>query len=618
LLAQRNNAYIVPMKKGNQFRFDIVFLRAFSVIAVTLYHFQISPIDSGYVGVDVFFVISGYLMTQIILSGFSNNTFSLLTFYQRRVARIFPPLLALVLFLTPVVFLFLRIDLVPYLKSAMSSSLFFSNVYYYFNGSWGYFNNIAQQSFLTHTWSLSVEWQFYMLYPLLLLPLRHLYASKRTIFHLVFFGGIILSMVLVGVHQIVLDDSSFVFYMFYTRAWEMMIGGLAFLFATKTNLLGANYRNLIVLCSIFILGACCILGHPRLIVSTCAACATAAIIWSNVNWSVFRMNTVHFLGKISYSLYLWHWPLWVVCLLLGWGEYLSGKVVFIALSILFGTASYYLIEKKRFHNVRPLLVVALSSGVLFFLISILPQQMLMDARTAHLSDMRHKYLHSQEWSDQYCVSDAYESFPFHILSEKWAIDTGKKNIVLLGNSHMSMFNKTFYDHYGASNNAYHTILANVSGYPPIPTTKHEPVFQYFYQEWFPKHAQHIDLVVICWDYSEDSQVVEHIDQIENYFHRYATQTIYIGQNEIWHADYTIVCYLDQLLGTSSTPLQSCIKTNNILKEKMGDKYIDLINTNIQRVSKDGKPYMHDDDHLSQYGAEAYFPHILKHLKKTGV
>ena len=147
------------------FRADINGLRAVAVIAVVLFHFGVAGFSGGFVGVDVFFVISGYLMTRIILGPLAEGRFSVLRFYLARARRIFPALTVLcVLMLAYGWFTLSPIDYKLLSKHAGTSLLFLSNQVYWKES--GYFDADAHEKWLLHTWSLSVEWQFYLLYPL--------------------------------------------------------------------------------------------------------------------------------------------------------------------------------------------------------------------------------------------------------------------------------------------------------------------------------------------------------------------------------------------------------------------------------------------------------------------
>ena len=152
-----------------KFRNDIGALRALAVLAVLFFHFKIPYFDGGFSGVDIFFVISGYLMTHIILKGFEDHIFSFRQFYIKRIVRIIPALLFLIIGLAIIGnLILLPNDLQQLGNNSFFSILFISNIDYYIHS--GYFDLASQNNILLHTWSLSVEWQFYLLYPVLLYP----------------------------------------------------------------------------------------------------------------------------------------------------------------------------------------------------------------------------------------------------------------------------------------------------------------------------------------------------------------------------------------------------------------------------------------------------------------
>jgi len=159
------------------FRQDINGLRAIAVLAVILFHFNPAWLPGGFAGVDVFFVISGYLMTSIIYRGLSNDNLSVLQFYLARGRRIIPALLAPCLLLLVLGwFVFLPLDYAALGKHVAASVSFVSNMVYWKESS--YFAAGAHEKWLLHTWSLSVEWQFYLLYPLCLLVLKRWFGLK--------------------------------------------------------------------------------------------------------------------------------------------------------------------------------------------------------------------------------------------------------------------------------------------------------------------------------------------------------------------------------------------------------------------------------------------------------
>jgi peptidoglycan/LPS O-acetylase OafA/YrhL len=206
-----------------QFRKDINGLRATAVIAVVLFHFNAPWMPGGFAGVDVFFVISGFLMTGIIFRGIEQENFSILKFYVARANRIIPALAVLCLVLL-VFGWFLPLDYKALAKHVVSSIGFFSNVIYWRES--GYFDVASHEKWLLHTWSLSVEWQFYIIYPLVLVAMRK-FMSVKAMKATVLLGTVL------GFTFCVIATYKWpnpAYYLLPTRAWQMMIGGVAYLY----------------------------------------------------------------------------------------------------------------------------------------------------------------------------------------------------------------------------------------------------------------------------------------------------------------------------------------------------------------------------------------------------
>src|SRR5262245_5529376 len=157
-------------------RQDIDGLRALAVVPVVLFHAGLTQIPGGFVGVDIFFVISGYLITSLILDEMAEGRFSLLGFYERRVRRIFPALFAVLAFCSVMaLLLFLPFELRKFDESLIAATFFVSNIHFY--DGYGYFASPLDRSPLLHTWSLSIEEQFYIVFPLLLIA--SMYWGRR-------------------------------------------------------------------------------------------------------------------------------------------------------------------------------------------------------------------------------------------------------------------------------------------------------------------------------------------------------------------------------------------------------------------------------------------------------
>ncbi|QPB79862.1 acyltransferase [Proteus sp. GOKU] len=325
-----------------KFRTDINGMRAIAVLLVILFHFDNSLAPAGFIGVDIFFVISGYLMTSIILTGIENNNFSIIKFYSARCKRIIPALMLLIFIL---VFLsYFLIEPNDYKKigiHARDSLLFISNITY-FNES-GYFDVESMEKFLLHTWSLSVEWQFYLIYPLIILAISKITTSSNTRKSLVFlfFVSLILSSVITKI------DPSQAYYMIHTRAWEMMAGGLAFAYPVA-KVSEKNKKILFFLCLIIIIFASYFFDSntpwPSFYASI-PVVATAIILAINYEKNFILSNPIfQKIGLWSYSIYLFHWPLLVITKKLNLELSL---IIYLTITFILAISSYYLIEKRR-------------------------------------------------------------------------------------------------------------------------------------------------------------------------------------------------------------------------------------------------------------------------------
>ena len=323
------------------FRQDINGLRALAVVAVVIFHFFPALLPGGFAGVDVFFVISGFLMTKIIFTGLTDGSFSLGRFYLARINRIIPALAALCLVLLLFGWFYLTpLDYKQLGRHIAGSLGFVSNLVYWREA--GYFDAASHEKWLLHTWSLAVEWQFYLIYPLLLISLRKICsvnALRYGVLAATFIGfgyGLVASYLWPTAG----------YYMLPSRAWEMLAGGVAYLFPIA---LLAQYQRITMLLGLLLIGGSYIAvsaadmwpGYLALLPVTGAflviqAQARQRLLWGN--------TLLQRLGLWSYSIYLWHWPLVVLSYYLSLDD--SYRVGFIGLSVWFGYLSYRLIESR--------------------------------------------------------------------------------------------------------------------------------------------------------------------------------------------------------------------------------------------------------------------------------
>lgn len=297
------------MSRG-EYRPEIDGLRAVAVLLVLLYHAGFG-FSGGFVGVDVFFVISGFLITGLILREQTLGTFSLSAFWIRRIRRILPASTCMVAATLGVgACLLLPNDFSWLAESAFAQQLLFSNVYFWASG--GYFDGPAELKPLLHTWSLAVEEQFYLLFPLLLVIFRR-WPRRRLAFLLC---GLALVSLMASEYAARRSPTAG-FYLLPTRAWELLIGSLltfipapTWLKAWQRNLLGAVGLIAIVASSWFYSSLTPFPG-----VAALSPCLGAALfIYSSTQAPtliarIMSLKPIVFIGLISYSLYLWHWPL---------------------------------------------------------------------------------------------------------------------------------------------------------------------------------------------------------------------------------------------------------------------------------------------------------------------
>ncbi len=329
------------------YREDIDWLRAVAVLAVVAFHFDAPAVFGGFVGVDIFFVISGYLITGIIESELKGGAFSFARFYERRVRRLLPALYAMVaLTAIPSFHYLLTSERAEFFRSVAAVVTFTSNFFFWFQT--GYFDHAAVEKPLLHTWSLAVEEQFYLALPLMLWGLSSFARGRRLALPLTLLALALASFGL-SIWLMGTDRSANAFFMSPPRAWEFLLGGLIasrgipVLRHALAQKIARGIALTVIAIPIFSLrqGP----GFPGF--NALAPCIGAAMfIWSGIGVptrqrSAFSpLGIVRFFGRISYSLYLWHWPLFTFArfskssLVLGAGDTMALFAVTVLISYL--------------------------------------------------------------------------------------------------------------------------------------------------------------------------------------------------------------------------------------------------------------------------------------------
>lgn len=331
-----------PSSDHSARRIDIDLLRAVAVLAVLFFHFDIPGFNGGFLGVDIFFVISGYLITLHIRQQVANSKFSFISFYLRRIRRLFPALFAiLVLSSIAAIFILPKSLLEGFTTSQIAAATYVSNIYFWMISD--YFDTASIVKPLLHTWSLSVEEQFYLVWPLFIV----LFFKKRLN------SAILLALVTSLVaSEIAYDQSpSATFYLFPFRVFEFSLGAIVSgISLPKMSRSLVNLLFLICVSAVLVtlLTATEQSRHPGL--ATLPLCASTALIilishpWANNRGTISRIFLR--IGLVSYSLYLVHWPLVVFYKIYNPGRLeLIESIVLILVSIFFAELLFRFIEK---------------------------------------------------------------------------------------------------------------------------------------------------------------------------------------------------------------------------------------------------------------------------------
>lgn len=293
-----------------KYRADIDGLRALAVLPVVFYHLAIPGFPGGFVGVDIFFVISGYLICGMIDADIRAGSFSLVNFYKRRILRILPALFVMFLVTSVLAYSYsLPVELLEYAKSLAAAAASVSNVYFASIAS--YFDGLSETKPLLHTWSLGVEEQFYLLTPLFMMfAWRWLPRRAGWLFAAVTALSFVAALALYS------RSPTYVFYLIPFRAWELALGALlaiGFIPAPSSE----RARDLCGAAGLSLLSGTVLFGSPAAplpLMTGLAAVGATLVIASSERRPSFAgrwlsVPPLVFVGLISYSLYLWHWPL---------------------------------------------------------------------------------------------------------------------------------------------------------------------------------------------------------------------------------------------------------------------------------------------------------------------
>lgn len=436
----------------NTYRHEIDGLRALAVLAILLFHLE-TGLSGGYVGVDIFFVISGFLITSIVWRDFERTQFTFANFYLKRIRRLFPALFVMLFICSVIVMRFgLAAEIKMFGKGAISSILYVAN--FFFLSESDYFGADLRLNPLVHTWSLSVEEQFYVVFPALLLYVYRYHKQRAALLLLaIALASLVLSEVLVGY------DRATAFFTSPSRFWQFLTGSLISLRFKDTEYSRSASDAISLAGILMILASFGIFTESTKFPGFRALLPTVGtalvIVGAKSPDSLFHklltLPPAKFLGTISYSLYLWHWPVIVFYKLnvnpkLG----IADMVGIFLLSVLLGYLSWRYVEKPTRainleDSVAPILgtTAAVTAAFLAF------------GTAAVLSDgfrfmFTKEQLIYEDYVDYRMAARSGTCFLFSnaadvdLFDEEECIDidANRKNILLIGDSHAAHFYET--------------------------------------------------------------------------------------------------------------------------------------------------------------------------------
>ena len=363
------------------YRPEIDGLRCLAVLSVIFYHGEItifgeSFFKGGFLGVDIFFVISGYLITSIIINDTKNNNFSIFNFYKRRFRRIFPALISILLVNILIgYFILLPDQFIELAKSFISSIFFISNYFFYYIGQ----EYSATNSFLIpfiHTWSLGVEEQFYIIYPIIFVIFYRLIDFKKIII-ILFLVSLLFS------HLFFQENPSLNFYIIISRIWELMLGAILSVYNLSFFKRNNFLINLFFIVGFFLLLFSLLFGshripHPTFFtlvpaIGTFLVIATSEKVGTIGN-SLLSSKIFIFIGKISFSLYLWHYPIFAYAKIIEvFNVSIFGNFLIYSLVFLLSIFTYKYIEqpfrKEKIFNIKKTFTIFSSLSIMMILFS---------------------------------------------------------------------------------------------------------------------------------------------------------------------------------------------------------------------------------------------------------
>ena len=444
----------------NEKRLDIDFLKSIAIFSVILYHLfdllksnhlsSVHLFDGGFLGVDVFLLISGFLICGSIVSKLNTDSFSLIQFYTRRVTRIYQPLLvfcALVLLIG----YFILFPITYNETGREVANVIIGITNFRFANTTGYFDLESIDKVLLHTWYIAITIQFYLICPIIFIALRKIFKSHFNL-------SVLLFTILLIITAFLCNKPGKGYLLTQCRIYEMFLGASIYLY--KDNLLDFTKKIKLSQSLLHYIGIVLLIVSIftvrinnniwQVYTSFFTLGATALVIISNYNNSLFRNKFFTVPGQMSYSLYLWHWPILVVAVKFGLDQSFTQLLITTAVITVFSVLSYLFVEKKKYHYSVLLVLIALCAIPFFYI-----------KTNSYLS----KYTLDEDVSE---VGADYKLEEFLKINDKFVYriprNSEEINTFIIGDSHSGHYHKFFYYEYEKP--VYYTTIGGIMAYGP--------------------------------------------------------------------------------------------------------------------------------------------------------
>jgi peptidoglycan/LPS O-acetylase OafA/YrhL len=607
------------------YRPDVDGLRGIAVLAVVAFHANFYQVSGGYAGVDVFFVISGFLITGIITRDLATGRFTLAHFYERRVRRILP---ALFMTLAGVTLLSLLLSsplrLQQFGKALLYSSFFGTN--FLFAGATDYFDPGYVGQPLLHTWSLSVEEQYYFVYPAFV---AFLFARRWPLASVLLLG---IAASLAFSEWQVLHSAKAAFYGTPARAWELFAGGLL-AGRRLPKIQSRAMLELIALCGALAIAGAFVAFKPATtfpgLHALLPVLGAFAIIYAGGCGRTFvnralAMRPIVWIGLISYSLYLWHWPL-LMLLRDVMGDEVRRRYVLasILLSVLIAWGSLFLVEipvrRRAILRTRRQVFTAAAIG----LVSLAAVGAWLSSSPRLLGryppEARTILAFADEpipgWHYETCFITAKEQN--FSAGECLRIDPHRRNALLLGDSHAAHLRSGIEDAYPGINllqaNGCNAVLG--AAYEAHCGAFREAVFRKF----LPQHR--MDLIIVSQSWFDDDRDVPRIAATVAYLRRFSPKVVVIGQTPDFDRPVPDLLAFDRRFGTDLTQrhlVREISKLDARMEALAGEEgwayvsgYKAMCPDHCLLYAAPGIPLYRDDGHFTVAGSRLFAERALK-------